>query len=91
MSNSNTCNHLIVRKQMIKYNYSCLIEILKTDCVKKKTPGTFKHVMNKICLKIINLVYMYKGNLALNGWYAIKPNPTKSNIFDIFEENRKIE
>ena len=25
------------------------------------------------------LIYMYKEDLALNGWYAIKPNQTNNN------------
>ena len=35
----------------------------------------------------IYLIYMYKEDLALNnnnGWYALKPNLTKSYIFNIY-------
>ena len=44
-----------------------------------------------MCLQIIYtyLMYMFQKDLSLNkitynGWYAIKSNPTKSYIFDIY-------
>ena len=36
--------------------------------------GSSKDVINKTCLEIIYLIYMYKRDLVLNGWYPIKPN-----------------
>ena len=39
------------------------------------------------CVKKLYIFYMYKEDLAeitYNGWYAIKPNPTKSYIFNIY-------
>ena len=49
--------------------------------------GSFKNVINKICLQIIYLIYMYKVDLY-NGWYAMKPNqPINTNNFqtDLFD------
>ena len=34
--------------------------------VKIKSSGSFKYVKNKMCLEIIYLIYMYKGDLAFN-------------------------
>ena len=57
--------------------------------------GSFKNVINKMCLQIIYLIYMYKKDLALNNLRRFichktkpnqtqpnqtKPNPTKSNL-----------
>ena len=40
--------------------------------------GPFKNVINKICLQIIYLIYMYKEDLALNNLrlicYKTQPN-----------------
>ena len=52
----------------------------------KISTGSFKNVINKMCLEILYLIYMYKKDLTLityNGWYTLKPNPTKSYIFSI--------
>ena len=45
-------------------------------------PGSFKNVINKMCLQIIYLVYMYKQNLALNNlqgliYHKTQPKQTK--------------
>ena len=34
--------------------------------VKKISSGSFKNVMNKMCLQVIYLIYIYKEDLALN-------------------------
>ena len=42
--------------------------------------ASFKDV-NKMCLQIIYVWYVYKQDLAFktsDGWYAMKPNQTKS-------------
>ena len=46
--------------------------------------GSFKNVINKTCLEIIYLIYMYKKDLALNNLQELichksKPSPTNSN------------
>ena len=41
-----------------------------------------------MCLEIIYLTYTYKRDLALNGFYAIKPNQTKLNQFNS-NQNKK--
>ena len=33
---------------------------------KKMNTGSFKNVINKMCLEILYLIYMYKEDLALN-------------------------
>ena len=47
--------------------------------------GSFKNVINKMCLKTIYLIYMYKKDFALNNlqWlicYKTKPNQTRFNL-----------
>ena len=37
---------------------------------------SFENVIYKMCLEIIYLIYVYMKDLALNSWYAIKPNQT---------------
>ena len=44
--------------------------------------GSFKNVINKICLQILYLIYMYKDYLAFDNLqclicYKTKPTPTK--------------
>ena len=39
----------------------------------------FKYVIVKICLKIMNLIYMYKKNLALNDQQWLIYPQTKQN------------
>ena len=34
--------------------------------MEKISSGMFKNVINKMCLEIIYLIYMYEKNLALN-------------------------
>ena len=46
--------------------------------------GSFKNVINKICLEIIYLIYMYKKDLALNNLQRLICHKTKPNkIFSI--------
>ena len=45
--------------------------------------GSYKNVIDKICIQIIYLVYLYKQDLALNSlqgliYYKTKPNQNKS-------------
>ena len=47
--------------------------------------GSFKNVINKMCLEIIYLIYMYKKDMALNNqqwliYHKTKPNLTFSII-----------
>ena len=53
--------------------------------------GSFKNVINKICLEIIYVIYRYKKDLALNNlqWlicHKTKPNQTKlfSSCYKMF-------
>ena len=39
--------------------------------------GSIENIINKICLQIWHLI-------TYNGWYAIKPNQTKSYMLDIY-------
>ena len=52
-----------------------------TVCKKKMSLGLFKNVIYRMYLKIIDLIYMYKNDLALNNlqWlicHKTKPNQT---------------
>ena len=54
--------------------------------VKKKSPGSFKDGINKVCLEIIYLIDMYKKNLALNNlqWLIChKTKPNQPNFLNI--------
>ena len=71
-------------------NCNCYIAILETiSLCAKKSSGSFKNVINKMCLQIIRiyLIYMYKEDLALNSlkWLIChKTQPNKLYIFDIY-------
>ena len=41
--------------------------------------GSFKNVINKMCLEIIYLTYMYKDDLALNNLQWLICHKTKPN------------
>ena len=43
--------------------------------------GSFKNVINKMCLEILYLIYMYKKNLALNDLQWSICHQTKLNQF----------
>ena len=69
----------------VKRNDLFLIELLviysntsnHLNVFKCTTLGSFKNVINKVCLQIIYLTCMYKEDLAINNvQYAIKPNQT---------------
>ena len=41
--------------------------------------GSFKNVINKMCLEIIYLIYMYNPDLALNNLQGLICHKTKPN------------
>ena len=41
--------------------------------------GLFRNVINKMCLQMIYLIYMYKEDLALNNQQLLICHKTKSN------------
>ena len=55
-------------KQVLPFNY-----------VKKMSSDSSKNVINKMFTNHIYLIY-----ITYSGWYAIKPNPTKSYISNIY-------
>ena len=42
--------------------------------------GSFKDIINKMCLEIIYLIYMYKKDLALNNLQWLIYHKTKQNL-----------
>ena len=57
-----------------------------TDTKIKKSSGSFKNVILKMCLEIIYLIYMYRKDRALHNQpllicHKTKPNKTKPNKF----------
>ena len=51
--------------------------------MQKMSSGSLKNVINKMCLQIIFLVYLYKEDLALNNHLELicrKPQPTKETV-----------
>ena len=72
-----------------KKNDSCLIEISESIYLyeKKASSGLFKNVINKICLGIIYLIYMYKEDLALNDLQWMMCHKTKSKQTKLYISN----
>ena len=56
------------------------------NCVQKISPCSFKNDINKMCLRIIYLMYMYKQDLTLNNLQWLICQKTKPNQTN-YEEN----
>ena len=84
---SNTWNHLTLSKQIInnKLNYLCQKYLKPFNCEQKISSGSFKNVINKMCLQIMYIWYICINRIwkliTSKGWYAIKLNQRTDHCF----------
>ena len=83
----NNLQWLICHKNSAKQNHIYLIYVYKEDLALNNLQWLICH-KNSAKQNHIYLIYVYKEDLALkktcSGWYAIKPNQTRSYLFDIY-------
>ena len=49
----------------------------------KKSSDSFKNIINKVCLQIIDLIYRFKENLALNSLQCLICHKIKANQTEV--------
>ena len=47
------------------------------DDAQKMSSGSFKNIINKMCLEIIDVIYMYREDLALNNLQGLRYHKPK--------------